>query len=62
MNILTAVGDSLLANQLKQNGFNICTYDIQYKEGIIEYLEVNTHIDYIILNNNLDGNIDTDTL
>lgn len=62
MNILTAVGDSLLANKLKQNGFNICTYDIQYKEGIIEYLEVNTHIDYIILNNNLDGNIDIDTL
>ena len=39
----------------------MCT-DIQYKEGILEYLEFNSKIDYIIINEDLDGNINTEEL
>ena len=39
----------------------LCT-DIQYKEGILEYLEFNSKIDYIIINEDLDGNINTEEL
>lgn len=39
----------------------MCT-DIQYKEGILEYLEINNKIDYIILNKDLDGKIKTEEL
>ena len=36
MNVLTAVGNTILASQLKNKGLDICAYDIQYKEGIVE--------------------------
>lgn len=62
MNVLTAVGDQTLANKLKEKGFDICTYDIQYKEGILEYLEVNKAIDYIIIKYDLPGDIDINRL
>ena len=62
MNVLTAVGDISLGKTLKQKGFELCTYDIQYKEGIIEYLEVNNAIDYLIINYTLTGEMDNNTL
>lgn len=36
--------------------------DIQYKEGILEYLEKNKNVDYIILNENIQGEIDVQRL
>lgn len=36
--------------------------DIQYKEGILEYLEENQNVDYIILNESLEGEIEVQKL
>ena len=36
--------------------------DIQYKEGILEYLEENQNVDYIILNESLEGEIEVQEL
>lgn len=48
--------------KLKKEGYEVLCTDIQYKEGILEYLENNTKIDYIILNENIEGNIETQEL
>ena len=57
--IITALGNEKLNMELKKEiDFKIISNDIQYKEGIIEILEQNTEIDYIILNELLQGNID----
>ena len=58
MNVLTAVGNTILASQLKNKGLDICAYDIQYKEGILEYLDINNAIDYLVMDYNLPGEID----
>ena len=58
MNVLTAVGNTILANQLNARGFDICAYDIQYKEGILEYMDINKAIDYLVIDYNLPGEID----
>lgn len=44
---------------LKEKNFNVLCTDIQYKEGVLEFLENNKNVDYIILNENLDGEIPT---
>jgi len=49
-NIITAVGNEEINKQLKEEkNINIVFPDIQYKEGILEILEINSNIDYIIL-------------
>ena len=56
--IVTALGESLLNEELKKDkDFIVLTKDIQYQEGIIELLEENKKIDieYLIINENLYG-------
>ena len=52
----------MLNNELKNKEINILCGDILYKEGIIEYLEKNINADFIVLDDELPGNIDTDEL
>ena len=61
--IITALGKEDINIELKkEKNFEIITGDIQYKEGILEVLENNQDIDFIILNSLLSGNIDTKEL
>lgn len=61
--IITAIGNENLNNILKKdNNIEIVINDIQYKEGIIEILEENPDIDFIILNNLIQGEISTEEL
>ena len=60
--VITATGNENLSNVLKQNNINILCPDIQYKEGVLEYLEKNIKIDYIVLNEELDGIISIEEL
>ena len=61
-NVITAIGNPMLNNELKNEEINILCGDILYKEGIIEYLEKNINADFIVLDDELPGNIDTDEL
>lgn len=55
-NVLTALGNENVNNKLKQyKEIKILTKDIQYKEGIIEILEKQKEIDYIIISEILPG-------
>ena len=57
-NILTAIGDPLLNTQLKELGkFNIINKDIQYQDGVLEILELNKNINFLIINNTLPGEL-----
>lgn len=61
--IITALGNEFINNELKkEKNINIILNDIQYKEGIIEILEEQSEIDYIILNNKLQGEIKIEDL
>lgn len=62
MKIITALGNPEWKNKLKENGLNIVGQDIQYKEGILEYLEQNNQINYLIILDELNGNINLETL
>ena len=63
MNIVTAINDSKIISELKYNKkINIISKDIQYKEGILEILEKNKKINYIIFNENLNGQIKIEAL
>ena len=54
MNIITAIENKKINEQLKNiKNINILNSDIQYKEGILEYLENNSDIDLILLKLNL---------
>lgn len=56
--IITALGNQVLNNELKKiNEFEIVANDLQYKEAIIELLEINKNVNYIILSGFLPGNI-----
>ncbi len=55
--IVTAIGDSKLNDELKNENLEVVCGDILYKEGILEFLEENKNVDYIIINENLSGNI-----
>ena len=58
--IITAIGNELLNNNLKNKpDIQILINDIQYKEGIIEILEQNTNVDFVIFNDLLQGEIST---
>ena len=61
-NVITAIGNPMLNNELKNEEINILCGDILYKEGIIEYLEKNINADFIVLNDELPGSIDTEEL
>ena len=57
--IITAIGNEILNKKLKkENDFEVLVEDIQYKEGIIEYLEKENNIDFLIISELLPGNID----
>ena len=57
--IITAIGNEILNKKLKrENNFEVIIEDIQYKEGIIEYLEKENNIDFLIISELLPGNIE----
>lgn len=57
MKIVTALGNPEWKIKLEKKGLNIINQDIQYKEGILEYLENNKEINYLIILDELNGNI-----
>ena len=57
--VITAIGNEILNKKLKkENDFEVIIEDIQYKEGIIEYLEKDNNIDILIISELLPGNIE----
>lgn len=57
--ILTAIGNRNLNDELeKKEKYNIVSKDIQYKEGILEFLNMNSNIDVLIISELLDGTIE----
>ena len=58
MKIITAIENKKINEQLNNiKNIEILNSDIQYKEGILEYLEKNNNLDLIILKENLPGQI-----
>ena len=56
--IITAINNKKIYNELQNNNnIKIISKDIQYKEGILEILEKNQKINFIILKENLPGQI-----
>ena len=63
MKILVAINNDKIFKGLKKiENIDIIYNDIQYKEGILEILEKNKNIDYIIINENLNGQIKIEKL
>lgn len=61
--IITAINNPNLNEELiKENNIKIIGRDIQYKEGILELLENNIEIDYIIIDEKLPGEIEINKL
>jgi hypothetical protein len=61
--IITAIGNPILNNKLqKLDSINVLCRDIQYKEGILEFLEDNIEIDIIVLLMELPGEIEVEKL
>lgn len=59
MRIITAIGNPILNEKLKNNtDIKIVGKDIQYQEGILEILEENKDIDLLALSNILPGEWD----
>ena len=57
--IITAIGNENLNRKLnKEKNLEIIGEDIQYKEGILEFLEKEKNIDFLILSELLPGQID----
>ena len=56
--IVTAIGNENLNNKIREEkDFEVLEKDFVYKEGILEYLEINKNIDIIILYEKLPGEI-----
>lgn len=54
--IITAIGNPILNRYLKRNPlFEIISEDIQYQEGILEFLEKQNQVDFLILSELLPG-------
>lgn len=63
MNIITAIESKKINEELnKIENINILNSDIQYKEGILEYLEKNKNIEIILIKENLQGQIEINEL
>ena len=61
--IMTAINNPILNEELKnEKRVVVICRDIQYKEGILEILEKEIEIDYIIINENLPGEIELKNL
>ena len=60
--IITAIGNPTINEALKEENYDIVCADILYKEGILELLEINNKVDYIIINDKLEGKINTEDL
>lgn len=58
MKVITALGNKIMNEELKKlKDIEILNSDIQYKEGILEYLEKNKNVDIILISQNLLGQI-----
>lgn len=56
--IITAIGNSILNEKLKESGkYDILGNDIQYKEGVLEFLSEKSNIDILIISEILYGSI-----
>ena len=63
MKIITAINNPKLNDELKkEKNIEIICKDIFYKEGILEILENEINIDYIIINSQLEGEIKLNNL
>lgn len=60
--IITATGNETIDEKLKENKVDVLCNDIQYKEGVLEYLEKNNELDYVILNKKIPGEISLENL
>lgn len=61
--IITAIGEPKLNEELKKYEIlNVVTSDIQYKEGILEVLENENDIEYLIFNEEIEGQIEFENL
>lgn len=61
--IITAMNNSKVNEELtKEKNVEVIGKNIQYKEGILELLDINSNIDYIIFEENLFGEIQTEKL
>lgn len=57
--IITAIGNEKLNQKLREEDtFEIMTGDIQYKEGVLEFLEKENNIDFLILSELLSGKLE----
>ena len=57
--ILTAIGNPILNVSLKkENEFEVMAEDIQYQDGIFEFLEKEKNINFLILSELIPGNLD----
>ena len=61
--IITAIGNPTLnVNLKKENEFEVMSEDIQYQEGIFEFLEKEPNINFIILSELIPGNLEIKNL
>ena len=56
--IITAIGNNTLFEKLKKSEkYEVLSRDIQYKEGVLEYLNENNFVDILIISELLEGEI-----
>lgn len=60
--VLTAMGSPEHHKELRNSDIQVIANDIQYKEGILEYLNESIDINYLVLDDNLPGEISTKDL
>ena len=61
--IISAIDNPKILNKIKKiKSIQIIGKDIPYKEGIIDILKNNNRIDYILIDDKIEGEIKTNTL
>ena len=60
--VLTAMGSPEHHKELRNSDIQVIANDIQYKEGILEYINESIDINYLVLDDNLPGEISTKDL